>query len=214
MHSFRNAAIYRKSRKESPCPVFARRPFSPRDPFVQHSAVGMPHFLAEYNAVKFRAPHNPGAVPEVFVTPGSGSSTMEQQKCPACRDRKPKRWCPALGDDDLHGVLRDQAAGRDQLSARLRLSVLGAQPPAGGRAASPGTGRLVHPSDRLRADRHAVPAAAALPVGHSPTCARARCRSSAMRTSPKRRPRLRPRSRPPGRASSMSIRRSRSRRSD
>ena len=48
--------------------------------------------------------------------------------------------------DDLHGVLRDQAAGRDQLPARLRLSVVGAYAPASGRAASPGTGRLVHPA--------------------------------------------------------------------
>jgi len=33
-----------------------------------------------------------------FCNRGAGSSTMGLQKCPVCRDRKPKRMCPARGD--------------------------------------------------------------------------------------------------------------------
>ncbi len=122
--------------------------------------------------VKFCAPHNPVWSRKVFVT-GSGlvvtDGTTEMSGLPGTQAKTvvsgPRR-------DDLHGVLRDEAAGRDPVSRRLRLSVLGAHASAGRRAAPSGARRLVHPAHRFGADRYAVPPAAALPVGDGAACGR------------------------------------------
>ena len=130
-------------------------------------------------------------VVEDFVTGSGLASLMGQQKCPSCRERSPKRSCPALGAMICTVCCATKRQVEIQCPRRLRLSILGASASAGRRATPSGTGRLVHPPDRLGVDRNAVPPAAALPVGDGRSTRRVRSRGCATKTSPRPRP-LRP----------------------
>ena len=84
--------------------------------------------------------------------------------CPLCSTRPAKRRCPALEPDDLPGVLRHQAPGRDPVPRRLRVSGVGAPAPRRVRAASARARRRAAAAGDDRVHRSAVALLLPVPV--------------------------------------------------
>ena len=180
------------------------------DPFVQHCALVFRMSVAEYNAVTFRALTILVRARKFFVRPGSGSSRWDSRSVRPAGIESRNGGVQASATRSARCAARPSGRS-NQLSARLRLSVLGAHPPAGGRAAPPGTGRVVH-SARSARSRPTRSTGCCCSSSPQPTNMReGRSRGFGMRMSPKRRPRPRLRSRPRARASSTSTRRCRCR---